>query len=171
MIKRRQIISKLLNKERVWVTPKNYLGRLKLTFILFAILSAITIALIYTFFGQSFLTLAICAISSLVCIFTIYYSAKHLFEASIKGDILIMNSLTESSKVTSLRSIRRVKTKSVMGLSVTKINYSLDGRNNTVRFINTFQSLPTQPDCILNNAIKKSKKRKANHKPGPVTVN
>ena len=171
MNKRRQILLKLLNKERVSVTPKNYLNRLKLSFMVFGIISALAISFVLLTNEKSFLTTGICAISSLICIFVIYYSARNLSSAAIKGDSLIMNSLTNPSKVTSLRSIRRVKTQGALGVSVTKINYSLDGRNNTVMFVSASRALPTQPNVILKNAIKKSKKRKANHKPGPVTVN
>ena len=171
MNKRRQILLKLLNRERVRITPENYLSRLKLSFVVFTVLSALTITLVLFTNEKSLLLTGVCAVISLASIFLIYYLAKNLNSASIKGDTIIINSLTKPSKVASLRSVRRVKTQNVLGISMTKINYSLDGKNNTVMFVDTARSMPIKPDVILNNAIKRSKKRKANHKPGPVTVN
>ena len=79
--------------------------------------------------------------------------------AVVKGSILIINSLNSHSIIISLRSIRKVKTKSVLGMSMTKINYSLDGNKNIIRFIGRSHTLPVKPDVLLNNAIKRVKKK------------
>lgn len=171
MFERREILLMLRNKERVAVTPENYLARLKLFLIVFGLVCFLLLVTLLSIKSPSSVILLVCFTIILTCGAVFAYIIKKLNSAFIKGDSLIINSLNRPSKVTSLRSIRKVNTKSILGISMTKINYSLDGRKNTVRFVGRSRALPIKPNVILNNAIQKSKKRKANHKPGPVTVN
>lgn len=171
MQKRRQILLKLLNKQRVFIAPENYFFRLKVFIGLLATICIFIVGAILYNDIRSFVSIGVSSLIILSSVAIIYYSLKKLKSAVIQGDTLIVQSIDGNSKVTSLRSIRKVKTRSAFGVSMTKINYSLDGQTNNVVFINMAHTMPLKPDVILNNAIEKSKKRKVNHKPGPVTVN
>jgi len=98
------------------------------------------------------------------------FCMKKIKSATIKGDTLIVNSLNKKSKVASLRSIKNVKTKSFAGLQLTSLNYSLDGRVENALFIGHASYLPFSPENTIKEAVKLSKKRKANLKPGPVSA-
>ena len=64
-------------------------------------------------------------------------------------------------------SVKKVKSKSVLGLYWTSIRYKIDGRANWI-FIVT-QKLKNSPEEIINQALElKRENKKANHKPGSV---
>ena len=171
MFERRKILLMLGNKERVAVTPENYLARLKVFLITFGLTSLLLLVTLFLTKTPLAIILPVCFAIILSCAIVFAFIIKNLNAAFIKGDSLIVHSLNRPIQVTSLRSIRKVNTTNALGLSLTKINYSLDGRKNVVRFVRMSHKLQTKPSAILNKAILKSKKRKANHKPGPVTVN
>lgn len=171
MQKRRQILLQLLNKQRIVIAPENYFFRLKVFIGLVAAICIFIVGAILYSDIRSFISIGVSGLITISSVAIIYYSLKKLKSAAIQGDTLIIQSIDGNSKVTSLRSIRKVKTRSALGISMTNINYSLDGQSNSVVFIDMAHTMPLKPDVILNNAIEKSKKRKVNHKPGPVTVN
>jgi len=103
--------------------------------------------------------LTVCLAIIITCVIVVTYIIKNEKSAVVKGSILIINSLNSHSIIISLRSIRKVKTKSVLGMYMTKINYSLDGNKNIIRFIGRSHTLPVKPDVLLNNAIKRVKKK------------
>ena len=109
-----------------------------------------------------------------------------------------MNDINNQSCVTSIRSIRKVKTTRFLGIYKTEITFHLDGLKQTVLFYNLTSSLPATPETSIKRALKISnlnrttakaqimqlertkelerakieqeqeQKQKANHKPDPV---
>ena len=121
MHERRKLIFKLLNRQRVAILPKNYSKNFNLALQLLLLL-ILSLTVIYLF--SSRLTFSKLIISSIVVLLSLgFYSfcIKKIKETIIKGDTLILNSLGKKSKVTSLRSIKNVKTRSFAGLQYTNL--------------------------------------------------
>ena len=162
MHERRKLIFKLLNRQRVAILPKNYSKNFNLALQLLLLL-ILSLTVIYLF--SSRLTFSKLIISSIVVLLSLgFYSfcIKKIKETIIKGDTLILNSLGKKSKVTSLRSIKNVKTRSFAGLQYTNLKYTLDGKKEMVVFIGRSSYLPFSPENTIKEAVKFSKKRKAN---------
>lgn len=188
---KRILIDCLLRRKRIDFSPNKYFKRLKaylFALISLAVLSSIYIVasngLSYESFLLSFGVLA----ASLV----IFSSLKKTKTASVKGDTLIMNNISNRSCVTSIRSIRKVQTRHFLGIYRTEITYYLDGLKRKAFFYNLASSVPVTPETSIKRAIKIShlnrkmakaqivqleksraratakEKQKANHKPDPV---
>ena len=171
MNSKRKLIQNLSDRKRVRLLPKNYISRVKV--ILFSLI--IVVATLNTFLLFStritFLNLGIAVTSALLSLGFYLYCQQKIKATVLKGDTLIVKSMNKSSKVASLRSIKSVKTKSMLGLQYTHLSYSLDGRTEEAMFVGKSSYLPFSPENTIKEAVKLSKKRKANHKPGPVSVN
>ena len=183
---KRILIDCLLRRKRIDFSPNKYFKRLK-TY-LFFLISIAVLSGVYVIFsiGLSYTALLICfgiALTSL----TIFYSLKKTKTTSVKGDTLIMNNINNQSCVTSIRSIRKVKTTRFLGIFRTELIFYLDGVKRKALFYNLASSLPVTPETSIKRAIKISQlkrrlakaqilelekikeKQKANHKPDPVT--
>lgn len=160
----------LENREKISITSSHYLKKCNTAFIVVTLMTVLLDVFIVFVFGKSFLTLGLVAIVSLLPFTLITYLRKYIKSTYMKGETLIFRSFDKSSKVTSLRSVRKVRTKSVMGLQWTRLDYKLDGISNSVLIVNPASKKVSSPEVILNEAIDWSKKRKANHKPGSVAV-
>ena len=164
------LLNRLESRENIYITPIKYLEKCNLVFLIMFFLAIISDLFIVFFFGKSFLTIGLVALVSFLTMGIILYLRSHIKSTYVTGDTLIFKSFDNSSKVTSLRSVQKVKTKSMLGLALTRLEYNLDGTSNSVLFINPGSSKFSSPDRVLTEAIDWSKKRKANHKPGPVAV-
>ena len=89
---------------------------------------------------------------------------------SLKGDTIIFNSLDNKSSVTSIRSIRKIRSKTALGIQWTRLSYMLDGVPRSAVILNRIANSRMNPELTLRKALEINKK-KANHKPGPVATN
>jgi len=168
---KKHLLYRLLNRKRVGVSPKNYLKKLRFIslFFLFVVISLSVINAYInglTYLGILTSGAALILVLGAGCYFQCYAKST-----AVKGDNLIINSLSNPSCVTSLRSVRNVRTKSFLGIQWTNLNYNLDGITKKVVILNRATSVTVPPEMAIKKAIRLSKKQKANHKPDPVTVN
>lgn len=152
---------------RINFTSSEYLSKVKtfLALVIFAVI--VTLALVIFFNGVTYLNLFISLGSGILTFIFLSYIYSHSQTAALKGDTLIMNSMKDRSLVMSVSSVKRIKSKCVMGFCWTSIKYTFDGRTNWI-FIITSQ-LETSPKLSILAAIElKKENKKANHKPGSV---
>ena len=71
--------------------------------------------------------------------------------------------------MTSVRSVRDINTKSILGVQWTTIKYKLDGIKRSTFFINAKWAVSDTPEEVVRKAIDLSTKKKANHKLGSVS--
>lgn len=170
MEKEKTLAHLIKNRKRIEITPCNYLGKFKLL-----IASIIGIVLIFDAyilinFRITFASLGIVGAVSLAGVFISYYLKVCAKTTTLKGDTIIFNSIDNKSSVTSIRSIRKIKSKSALGIQWTKLNYNLDGTTKSAIILNRIAHSTINPEQTIRKALEISKK-KANHKPGPVTAN
>jgi len=164
------LLHRLETREKVFITSSHYLKKWNAIFYVIALMVlGIDFFIAFTL-GKSFMAIGLIAVVSILPVLFVFYLRKHIKSTYMTGDTLIFKSFDKTSKVTSLRSVRRVKTKSVLGIHWTRLDYNLDGMSNSVLIIDPIFSKSTRTEHVLSEAIDWSKKRKANHKPGSVAV-
>lgn len=170
MNQKRIILSQLLSRKRVDVTSKNYISQIRtITFIFFAlIVSFISFYLYSTDLTLS--TIAIAGASMAILGGILYLLRKQISGTAIKGDTLILSKDNKKFCVTSLRSIKDIKTFSFLVFQVTKLYYKLDGRTQSTLIFTVKNRYQFTPETLLRHAVMLSKKQKANHKPDPVLI-
>ena len=170
MNQKRIILSLLLSRKRVDITTKNYFTFLRgISFLLF--LMIVSANLTYLYYNQiNFTTLSI-SVGNLILFGLIFRKIlTNTSSTSIKGDTLILNNSQNKPCVTSLRSIKRIKSSSLFTIQITHLYYYLDGKDRKTLIFTRKNAFSFSPENLLKKAIELSKKQKANHKPGPVTV-
>ena len=170
MLSKKEFLNNIYGKERVSVTPKNYLKKVSLVLVLLMVaLGSINLFILFTF-EITYLNLGFLAFVNITLGYNYFSLRKTIKSTIIKGDTLIFNSLNKTSNVTTLRSVKNVSTKTILGIQWTNIAYSFDGATRKARFISRASRLPFRPESTMKAAIKMSIKRKASLKPGPVSV-
>ena len=158
------------NRKRIDITPYNYLGKFKLLITAIPVITVLFDAYLLYSFRISYSSLGLMFAVSIMAIIVSILLKKSAKSTTLKGDTIIFNSLDNKSSVTSIRSIRKIKSKSALGIQWTKLNYNLDGVPRSTVILNRIADSRMNPELALRKALEINKK-KANHKPGPVTVN
>ena len=170
MNRKRNLINQLLRRERVDITSSNnrkitksILIALVVSFLGFTLWNIFNTRLTYSllFFSAGTTTLFLAAA---------LYLYRHIQAACVKGDAIILKSLDKKYNITPLRSIRKIKTNSFLGVQLTDMVYHLDGTNRRAIIITLARRAATKPERAIKKAIEISLKEKANHKPGSVSA-
>ena len=170
MREKRVLLERLLSKQRIDFTSVNYFNRLKLFLLLLVITAMGSTALILSILGVTYFTLLLSVGISLFTIGAVCYLRSKVKSTSVKGDALILNSINRTSCVTSILSVKRVKTKSFFGLQWTNVNFKLDGVSRSALFFTIASSVPVRPEISLQKAIRLSKKQNGKYGLGDVIV-
>ena len=170
MNRRKDLINSIIQRKRVDITSTNYRKITKAMLLLAttAFIAAAIYILISTrlTYGLLFFAGAVTGASLTI----LYYLYRHIQAASLKGDTLILSSLNQKNKVTSVRSIKKVKTSSFLGIQFTDMVYNLDGSNNRAIIITLASRAAVKPEKFIKKAMQISLKERANHKPGSVSA-
>lgn len=166
----RAFLELLTQKRRVEITPLNCLQRLKVFGLVMVLFTVSLSSLLLFQYGLTFFTLSSALVLLLVTLGVIYYFRIRIKSLAIKGDMMIINSFDNKACVTSIRSIKTVRTNTIFGFQWTNIDFKLDGVTRSCLFVNRISSVPVSPEIAIKKALQISKKRKANHKPGSVSV-
>lgn len=170
MNQKRLIIKLLHNRKRIDITCSNYLSNVQNTLISLFVFVLVLNGLFLMVTGIEFITLGLVVFNLLFFAFLFRRIRKSTSATAIKGDTLILNNSKKKHLVTSIRSINKIKSFSFLMFQITKFSFKLDGKNRSTVLITRVNSFSFSPEHLLRKAILLSKKQKANHKPGPVTV-
>ncbi len=165
---KRALLQELIARKRVQVTPDNYVRHANSILLLIPTIGIICSASLLFFTRLTFLSLGISIALIFISVFLYLYFRKRIQSTAVKGGTLILNTLDHKNKVTSLRSIKRINTKSAFGVQWTQLSYNLDGKDRSAIIVNKASAVPVLPETTIKKAIALNKKEKANHKPGPV---
>lgn len=173
MAQERSTFAKLQERKRVDITPKNYLTRCQRVLILEFLITAIAAGSILVYFGITYTTIGVAALMILICSAVCLYIRRKTKAVAVKGDNLILNSFDNRSLVTSLRSIKSIRTTHFLLFHFTSLQFKLDGIDRTTIVINRPWAVEARPDILVKKAIalsKDNREKKANHKLGSVAV-
>ena len=151
MTKEERLNIKIENKEQI--TLSNSSEFVKLTAIIVSLLSLISVGLILYFFKIK--------IESILLIFTflIVYllfivQLKEYVSASIKDEMLITKNIFNTKKITSLKSIKSISSKTLFNVDFTKVTYKLDGTKYSIRIIQKIDSEHLKNEEIIKTILK-----------------
>lgn len=170
MEQEKTLTSQIKNRKRIDITPSNYLSKFKLLIVCILLVSIIFDVYLILCFRISFLTIGLMLITTVPAIMVTILLKKSAKATSLKGDTIIFNSLDNKSSVTSIRSIRKIRSKTALGIQWTRLSYMLDGVPRSAVILNRIANSRMNPELTLRKALEINKK-KANHKPGPVAAN
>ena len=164
-------LADLQAKKRVDLTPENYHTQIKRFFLLIFLFTLSIAGVILLILGINTISISIALFCLITCGITIRSLHKRIRTTSIKGNTIIINSLDNKPVVTSIRSVRSVKSKMFLGFEWTTFKYKLDGQKYYSLILNRSNDLPFSTETFIKKAIVMSKKEKANRKPGSVATN
>lgn len=150
------------SNKRVVLAPGRSLARLKAVLIIILSLTMIggfSFALLQK--GPLYVSL-LSAVVALIAAAMIYHLGKRVRSASLKGDTLILKGINNKSCVTSIRSVRNVRTYNLFGVPCTTLRYNLDGKTHTSILFGNPPGASISVEHYLRNAMQGSKKQKAN---------
>lgn len=124
--------------------------------------------LIFYFYSGSKIIITALGFSLLASIFLYRKNYLLLSSASIKGDSLILKNVKNQNSVTSLRSIRKLKTQRIGGMIFTFVHYKLDGSNRRALLVSGPEN-KLQPIVALRSAQRHYKNKRQIYKPGSVS--
>lgn len=123
--------------------------------------------LIY-YYRTSYVMISLFACSMFLSAFIFRRNYMTISSASIKGDSLILKNVKNQNCVTSLRSIKKLKSKKIGGLILTSIHYKLDGSNRRALLLSDSES-SIKPIVALRCAQRHYKNKRQIYKPGSVS--
>jgi len=155
-------------KDRIYLTSRSYLKRVRTTCLLIAILGLLSSISLILLVGVTFLSLGVVAGIGLFTMLVIRYVWSNTRAVSLKGDNLIIKTMSKQNVVAPLGSVRKVNTKSVLGWHLTRVRFHLDG--TFFKFFIFTKLRDESPEILIRRQLADSRKRKkeANHKPDSV---
>lgn len=167
----RSVMDSLLKRDRTEITPKDYFKRFTSHLILEITFGLSLGALLIFWLGPTIIAVGIAAsIVVIPMLLTLRFRSKTR-SIVVKGDTLILKNYKKRSLVTSLRSVKKIRTISLPGIYITKLVYNLDGKNRSTLVVNRSWAVTNTPEKLINKAIelsRRERKKKANRKPGSV---
>jgi hypothetical protein len=141
---------KLVNQEQIVLSGgTKFIKSLSFTLLLISILSS---AIIFFIFKISVISaIAIFLIGTTYLIFL--KNIKKYVSATIKGEMIIIKDAKNNNKITSVKSIKSMNSKTILGLDLTTFSYKLDGKRYNARIINKLSTEQIGNEEIIKAAI------------------
>lgn len=159
---------KLSSSQRFRLGSEKYTRRFRLLFLL-TITGIVGLSLVFLFQQKpTFIDASLFLFLVILLSISWLTLDKRLHHATLKGDALILRSMSNKSSVTSIKSVRKVRTYNILGLKFTSLNYYIDGRHRKSILLGSRPGSSFTVEYFIIVAISWSKKKKANHKPGSV---
>lgn len=142
-----KLLQKISKRERIQITS----GKQQyLSFSMIFFYVAATLFLISFFVYHQGITWELIAFSFVSALFfyPLYRICRKMADIAVKGDILLINQIFSPCKVASIKSVRAVKTRSFLRLSVTSLTYFLDGNKGKILLFERVKSGNKQDNII-----------------------
>ena len=151
MTKQDRLKRKIANKEKIDLSYG--CDTMKGIAILTTLIFILSIISVLYFLHLNYKTLAICIGFSIIYAVLILQFKKYV-SASIRGEMLMTETIFKKNKITSIKSIKTLKSKLFFNYDYTKLTYRLDGNNITVRFVNKIDSEHLRGGEIIKTVLK-----------------
>jgi len=143
------ILSKLSKQERIHITS----GKRKQTTLKILISYVIlSVAFLATYIFSQGLTWKITIIFGveLILFFVILQKLKKVADISVKGDHMMINKFNYPCKVTSISSIKDVKSKRFMRFTWTSLSFNIDGNRQNIILLKKIKPDGNLPEVVIN---------------------
>ncbi len=151
MTKEERLNIKIKNKEQIRLSNSSEF--VKLTAIIVSIFSLISVSLFIYFFKIKIESILI--IFTFLTVYLLFIvQLKEYVSASIKDEMLITKNIFNTKKITSLKSIKTISSKTLFNLDFTKVTYKLDGTKYSIRIIQKIDSEHLKNEEIIKTILK-----------------
>lgn len=152
MILQETLLRQISRRERIQITSglQVYLSlALLMTYV-----AGSTAWITYSFFaiGLSWLWIAM-TLGLAFLFFPLFFWVCRLADIAVKGDVLMINQLFKPCSVTSVTSIRDIKTHKFLSLTFTRLTYYLDGKKGTICLVKRLVKPGTEPELIIRTLL------------------
>jgi hypothetical protein len=143
------ILNKLTKQERIHITSGKRKQTTQKILIAYFILSFGSLA-IFTFLQGLTLKTVIIFGLEVILFFPIFQTLKKVSDISVKGEHMMINQFNYPCKVTSLKSIKDVKTKSFMRFTWTSLSFNIDGNRQKIILLKKIRPDGNLPEVVIN---------------------
>jgi hypothetical protein len=143
------ILRKLSKHERIHITSGKRKQTTQKILITYLILSSGSLAT-YLFLHGLTWKIAIIFGLEVILFFSIFQFLKKVSDISVKGEHMMINQFNYPCKVTSLKSIKDVKTKSFMRFTWTSLSFNIDGNRQKIILLKKIRPDGNLPEVVIN---------------------
>lgn len=143
------ILNKLAKHERIHITSGKRKQTSQKILITYLILSSGSLAT-YLFLHGLTWKIAIIFGLEVILFFSIFQFLKKVSDISVKGEHMMINQFNYPCKVTSLKSIKDVKTKSFMRFTWTSLSFNIDGNRQKIILLKKIRPDGNLPEVVIN---------------------
>jgi len=162
MHERKSWFKQLLSADRISLTSPHYFKRIRIFLTCYVLLSLGLIGALLYSLEITLITLTLATAILISILLLIAFCSKKLFSSALKGGTLILRDMKHRNHITSLRSLKKVKSIRFGIFQLTTIQFKLDGIVRSGVIINSDYHIPFNTDRFLLKAIDLYKKQKAN---------
>jgi hypothetical protein len=143
-----KLLQKISKRERIQITSgkHQYISFSLILFYVVIVLSTISFYLYRNGLTWKLLFIAACM---MILFYPLFLVCRKMADIAVKGDILLINQIFSPCKVTSIKSVRAVRTRSFFHLSITSLTYILDGSKGKVILFERLKSKGSKPEEII----------------------
>ncbi len=150
--------AKIASNARVNLYDKDYLSRIKRLFPFMFLGIQVSLAICFYVDLISQMQLIWTSFFVLLGVLTTYLICKRSCIASLKGETLIFKGIDSKSTITTLGSVRTAHTFHLLGIRITRLKYSLDGKPRNLLVFGNPSGMTASIDELISHA-KQSKKK------------
>lgn len=143
-----KLLQKISKRERIQITSGKHQY---ISFSLILIYTLLFLSTISFYLYRNGLTWELIIISAAMAFlfYPLFVVCRKMADIAVKGDILLINQIFSPCKVTSIKSVRAVRTRSFLHLSVTSLTYILDGSKGKIILFERLRSKGNKPEEII----------------------
>jgi uncharacterized membrane protein len=143
------ILSKLSKQERIHITSGKRKQTTRKILIAYLILSASSLATYFFLLGFNW-KISIIFGAEIILFFVLLQKLKKVADISVKGDHMMINQFNYPCKVTSISSIKDVKTKKFMRFTWTSLSFNIDGNRQNIILLKKIKPDGNLPEVVIN---------------------
>lgn len=143
-----KLLQKISKRERIQITSGKHQY---VSFSLILFYAAFVLSTIFFYVYRNGITWKLIFISAafMLLFYPLYMICRKMADIAVKGDILLINQSFSPCKVTSIKSVRAVRTRSFLHFSVTSLTYILDGSKGNIILLERQRSSRSKPEEII----------------------
>ena len=143
------ILKKLSKQERIHITSgkrKQTTQKILITYLILSLGSAAT----YIFLHGLTWKIAIIFGIEAILFFPFFQILKKVSDISVKGEHMMINQFNYPCKVTSMKSIKDVKTRKFMRFTWTSLSFNIDGNRHKIILLKKIRPDGSLPEVLIN---------------------
>ncbi len=143
------ILIKLSKQERIHITSGKRKQTTRKILIAYFILSASSSGTYLFLLGLNWKISIVFGVE-IILFFVMFQELKKVADISVKGDHMMINQFNYPCKITSVKSIKDVKTKRFMRFTWTSLSYNIDGNRQKIILLKKIKPDGNLPEVVIN---------------------